>query len=62
MDASDSWRKNTRTSRSRHPSSGRAGDESKTAEGEIVVIERDPRSKSEAVPSPPTGDFERQLH
>jgi hypothetical protein len=30
----------------------RAGDESKTADGEIVVIERDPRSKSEDVPIP----------
>jgi hypothetical protein len=30
----------------------RAGDESKTADGEIVVIERDPKSKSEDGPTP----------
>jgi hypothetical protein len=30
----------------------RVGDESKTADGEIVVIERDPRSKSEDIPTP----------
>jgi hypothetical protein len=33
----------------------RAGDESNTAEGEIVVIERDPRSKPEDVPLPTNG-------
>jgi hypothetical protein len=49
MDASNAWRKNACASRDRNPS---CWDESKAADAEIVVVQRDFRDSSEDMLTP----------